>query len=48
MVEETIMANRKFWDSDRWKIFTNATELLNGYSQYDNLLMTNLDYASKC
>lgn len=40
----TNMANRKYWDSDRWKIFNNATELMNGYSQHDNLLMITLGY----
>ena len=40
----TNMANRKYWDSDRWTIFRNATELMNGYSQHNNLLMITLGY----
>lgn len=40
----TNMANRKFWDSDRWTIFNNSTQLMTGYSQRNNLLMVTLGY----
>lgn len=38
------MGNRKFWDSDRWQLFNNATYLMNGYSQHNNLLMVEVGY----
>lgn len=40
----TNMANRKFWDSDRWTIFNNSTQLMTGYSQRNNLLMVAVGY----
>lgn len=40
----TNMANRRFWDSDRWTIFNNSTQLMTGYSQRNNLLMVTLGY----
>ncbi len=40
----TNMANRKFWDSDRWIIFNNSTQLMTGYNQRNNLLMVTLGY----
>ena len=40
----TNMANRKFWDSDRWTIFNNSTQLMTGYTQRNNLLMITLGY----
>lgn len=40
----TNMANRKFWDSDRWTIFNNSTQLMTGYSQRNNFLMVTLGY----
>lgn len=38
------MANRKFWESDRWTVFNNATQLMTGYNQHNNLLMVTLGY----
>lgn len=40
----TNMANRKYWDSDRWTIFNNSTQLMTGYSQRNNLLMVTVGY----
>lgn len=40
----TNMANRKFWDSDRWTIFNNSTQLMTGYSQRNNILLVTLGY----
>ena len=40
----TNMANRKYWDGDRWTIFNNATTLMNGYSQRNNLLLATIGY----
>jgi len=40
----TNMANRKYWDSDRWTIFNSSTQLMTGYSQRNNLLMVTLGY----
>lgn len=40
----TNMANRKFWDSDRWTIFNSSTQLMTGYTQRNNLLMFTLGY----
>lgn len=40
----TNMADRKYWDSDRWPIFKNASDLMNGYSQRNNLLLVTLGY----
>lgn len=38
------MANRKYWDSDRWKVFNNGTQLMTGYNQHNNFLMVTLGY----
>lgn len=40
----TNMANRKFWDSDRWIVFSSSTKLMTGYSQRNNLLLVTLGY----
>ena len=40
----TNMANRKYWDGDRWEVFNNATELMSGYSQHNNLLLVTVGY----
>lgn len=40
----TNMANRKYWDSDRWAISGNMTELMTGYSQHNNLLQITIGY----
>lgn len=40
----TNMANRDFWNSDRWTIFNNSTQLMTGYSQRNNSLMVTLGY----
>lgn len=40
----TNMANRKFWNSDRWMIFNNATLLMSGYTQRNNLLTVTVGY----
>lgn len=40
----TNMANRRFWDSDRWTIFNNSTQLMTGYTQRNNLLTITIGY----
>lgn len=38
------MADKKFWDGDRWKVFRHASELMTGYSQRNNMLMVTVGY----
>lgn len=39
------MANKKFWDSDRWMIFRhNAYSAMTGYKQHNNYLQIKLGY----
>lgn len=38
------MADRKYWDSDRWMVFNNATQLMTGYSQHNNYLSVSVGY----
>ena len=41
----TNMANRKFWDGDRWMIFgNNAYAVMSGYKQHNNYLSVKLGY----
>lgn len=40
----TNMGNKTFWDGDRWKVFKNATDLMTGYSQRNNLLLFTVGY----
>lgn len=40
----TNMANKKYWDGDRWNFTGNGTELMTGYSQHNNLLQITLGY----
>jgi len=40
----TNMAGSKFWETDRWKIFDNAADLMSGYSQRNHQLMVTLGY----
>lgn len=41
----TNMANKKYWDGDRWMILKNAGSLMTGYSQHNNLLQVTIGYA---
>lgn len=41
----TNMANKKYWDGDRWKVFQHASDLMTGYSQRNNMLMITVGYA---
>lgn len=40
----TNLGNKKYWDSDRWTVFGNASELMTGYSQRNNLLQITVGY----
>lgn len=40
----TNMANKKYWDGDRWKVFQHASDLMTGYSQRNNMLMVTVGY----
>ncbi|MBO8444899.1 MAG: outer membrane beta-barrel protein [Bacteroidetes bacterium] len=40
----TNMADRKYWDGDRWTVFDNAAGLMSGYSQHNNLLQVTIGY----
>ncbi len=40
----TNMADKKFWDSDRWMVFGRGSDLMTGYSQRNNLLLVTLGY----
>lgn len=40
----TNMANKKYWDGDRWTVFQHATDLMTGYSQRNNMLMVTVGY----
>lgn len=40
----TNMANKKYWDGDRWTILNNAGALMTGYSQRNNLLQVTIGY----
>lgn len=40
----TNMANKKYWDGDRWTILKNATNLMSGYSERHNLLLVTVGY----
>lgn len=38
------MANRKYWDSDRWMVFDSGTQLMTGYSQHNNYMAVTIGY----
>lgn len=40
----TNMANKKFWDGNRWTVFKHASDLMTGYSQRNNMLMVTVGY----
>ncbi|MCC8174978.1 MAG: outer membrane beta-barrel protein [Bacteroidales bacterium] len=40
----TNMANKKYWDGDRWTIFRHATDVMRGYSERHNLLLVTVGY----
>lgn len=40
----TNMANKEFWDGDRWKILNNGADLMSGYCQRNNLFIVTLGY----
>lgn len=40
----TNIASSKFWETDRWKIFDNAADLMSGYSQRNHQLMVTIGY----
>lgn len=40
----TNLADKGFWDGDRWTVFGNASQLMPGYSQRNNLLQITVGY----
>lgn len=40
----TSLANKKYWDGDRWIIFNGGADLMTGYSQRDNILQVTVGY----